>query len=74
MSISLLGWLFALGVVAHNAEEALFLPDWSKRAGRWHAPVRKAPFRFAVVVLSVAVLLAAWLASEMTFKALLSKG
>jgi len=23
MSLSLLGWLFALGVVAHNAEEAL---------------------------------------------------
>ena len=63
MSLSLLGWLFALGVVAHNAEEALFLPAWSARAGRWHAQVGAPPFRFAVAVLSAAVLLAAWLAS-----------
>ena len=63
MSLSLLGWLFALGVVAHNTEEALFLPAWSVRAGRWHVPVGSNPFRFAVVVLSVAVLVAASLAS-----------
>lgn len=63
MSLSLLGWLFAFGVVVHNAEEALFLPAWSALAGRWHAPVGATPFRFAVAVLSAAVLLAAWLAS-----------
>ena len=26
MRVSILGWLFALGVLAHNAEEALLLP------------------------------------------------
>ncbi|WP_150047795.1 HXXEE domain-containing protein [Methylomonas rhizoryzae] len=63
MSFSLLGWLFALGVVIHNTEEALFLPAWSTRAGRWHVQVGTFPFRFAVVVLSIAVIFAAWLSS-----------
>jgi len=63
MSLSLLGWLFALGVVVHNLEEALFLPAWSARAGRWHVHVTPGAFRFAVAVLSVAVVVAAWLAS-----------
>ena len=63
MSFSLLGWLFALGVVIHNIEEALFLPAWSTRAGRWHVQVGAFPFRFAVVVLSTAVIVAAWLSS-----------
>ncbi|MGC1175803.1 HXXEE domain-containing protein [Polaromonas sp.] len=64
MSLSLLGWLFALGVVVHNVEEAWLLPAWSARAGRWHVRVTPAVFRFAVTVLSVAVLAAAWLASS----------
>lgn len=63
MSFSLLGWLFALGVVIHNTEEALFLPAWSTRAGRWHVQIGAFPFRFAVVVLSIAVIFAAWLSS-----------
>lgn len=63
MSISLLGWLFAVGVVVHNTEEALLLPAWSQSAGRWHTKVDAGPFRFAVAALSVAVLIAAWLAS-----------
>lgn len=61
--VILLGWLFALGVVIHNTEEALFLPAWSARAGRWHVQVSAKTFRFAVVILSVAVVLAAWLAA-----------
>lgn len=63
MSFSLLGWLFALGVVIHNTEEALFLPAWSTRAGRRYVQVDAFPFRFAVVVLSAAVIVAAWLSS-----------
>jgi hypothetical protein len=63
VSLSLLGWLFAFGVVVHNAEEALLLPSWSERAGRWHPRVASKEFRFAVAVLSVVVLLAAALAS-----------
>lgn len=63
MSFSLLGWLFAFGVVIHNTEEALFLPAWSTRAGRWHVKVGAFPFRVAVVVLSTVVIVAAWLFS-----------
>ncbi|MBD8871958.1 HXXEE domain-containing protein [Rhodanobacter sp. DHB23] len=62
MSLPLLGWLFALGVVAHNAEEAWLLPSWPGRPRfRW-AAVDAGPFRFAAAVLSLAALLAAWLA------------
>ena len=63
MSLSFLGWLFALGVVIHNVEEALFLPAWSLCAGRWPRAVSAVAFRFAVTVLSMAVLIAAWFAS-----------
>ena len=63
MSLSLLGWLFAFGVIAHNTEEAIFLPAWSANAGRWHFSVSSGAFRFGAVVLSVAVLVAALLAS-----------
>lgn len=63
MSLSLIGWLFALGVSLHNVEEAFLLPKWSMQAGRWHSPVQPSVFRFAVAVLTGAVLLAAWLAT-----------
>lgn len=52
MSLATIGWLFTLGVLAHNAEEALCLPAWSACAGRWHTPVGKREFRFAVAALS----------------------
>ena len=51
-----------LGVLAHNAEEALWLPRWSQSAGRWHAPVTSLQFSFAVSVLSL-ILVAAGLAA-----------
>lgn len=53
MSLIALAWLFTLGVTLHNAEKALFLPAWSKSAGRWHARVGSRDFAFAVVVLSL---------------------
>lgn len=53
MSLDTIGWLFTLGVLAHNAEEALWLPGWSAYAGRWHTPVGAGEFRFAVGVLSL---------------------
>jgi hypothetical protein len=55
MSLVALAWLFTLGVVAHNTEEAIFLPAWSMTAGRWHAPVSSREFVFAVTVLSLAL-------------------
>ena len=48
-----LHWAFVLVVTLHNLEEAVWLPEWSRQAGRWHHPVRPAPFRFAAVVLTI---------------------
>jgi hypothetical protein len=56
MSPIAIAWLFTAGVLAHNIEEALFLPRWSVGAGRWHVPVGPGEFRFAVAVLSAALL------------------
>lgn len=63
VKISFLGWLFALGVLAHNAEESWLLPQWSASAGGWHPSVSSAEFQFAAAVLSLAVILCAWAAS-----------
>lgn len=65
MSLVTLTWLFTLGVVAHNTEEAIFLPAWSTTAGRWRAPVGSREFVFAVTALSLllVVLAAAALAA-----------
>lgn len=56
MSLGALAWLFAFGVLLHNAEEAVLLPAWSSTAGRWHARVGTREFVFAVTVLSLALL------------------
>jgi hypothetical protein len=40
-------------VTLHNAEEAIWLPGWSKRAVLWRSPVSPGSFRFAVVVLTL---------------------
>jgi hypothetical protein len=55
MSFGQLQWLFPIVVVLHNAEEAIWFPDWTKRAGCWHAPVAPGVFRFTVLVLTVLV-------------------
>ena len=49
-----LPWVFTAAVLLHNAEEALFLPSWSRRVRRWYRPVGNAEFRFAALVVSVA--------------------
>lgn len=41
----------------------MWLPAWSEAAGRWHAPVGAAGFRFAVAVLSLLLVVAAAAAS-----------
>ena len=63
MSLSTLRWLFVLGVLIHNTEEALLLPPWSNTAGRWHTRVTATEFRFAVVVLSCALIIFSVVAS-----------
>jgi zinc transporter ZupT len=52
MSVSTIGWLFTVGVLIHNAEEAVSLPAWTKSAGKWHEPVEPREFWFVVTVLS----------------------
>lgn len=58
-----LSWLFVGAVAAHNLEEAIWLPAWSQTAGRWHRSVGSAEFRFAVLVLTLLAVFAAWLAT-----------
>ncbi len=63
MSFRTLEWLFPLVITLHNAEEALWLPGWWKRAGRWHAPVAPGAFRFAVAVVTVLAYAITWLSA-----------
>lgn len=45
--------LFPIAVTIHNIEEAIWLPAWSKSAAKFHQPMDKAVFRFAVIVITV---------------------
>jgi hypothetical protein len=64
MSFQHLLWLFPIVVTLHNAEEAIWLPSWSKRAVLWHNPVTPGSFRFAVAVLTVLAFAITWLSAE----------
>jgi len=44
--------LFLLGFSLLNLEEALWLPEWSKHAKKFHKEVRKNEFRFAVIIIT----------------------
>ncbi len=55
MSLETLAWLFTLGVLLHNAEEALLLPRRPLRLGPWR--VRAAPREFALAALIFSLLL-----------------
>ncbi len=63
MSFTLLCWLFAVSITLHNLEEALWLPQWSQSAGRWHHPMGTREFRFALGVLTALAYGAAYLAA-----------
>lgn len=45
--------MFLLGFTLHNLEEALWLPRWSRDAGKYHRPVEAIPFIFAVIVVTM---------------------
>ena len=57
-------WLFPLAVTLHNLEEAIWLPAWSRSAGRWQRVVHPGAFRFAVAVLTLLAYLVAWWSVE----------
>jgi hypothetical protein len=63
MSFGHLLWLFPIVLTLHNAEEAIWFPDWTKRAGRWHAPVAPGVFLFAVLVFTVLAFGITWLSA-----------
>jgi hypothetical protein len=65
MSFGNLQWLFPIVVTLHNAEEAIWLPGWSKRAVLWHSPVSPGSFRFSVAVLTVLAFVITWLSAEL---------
>ncbi|MGD0546454.1 MAG: HXXEE domain-containing protein [Terracidiphilus sp.] len=63
MSFRSLEWLFPIVITLHNAEEAIWFPDWTKRAGRWYRPGPVAPgvFRFAVAIFTLLAFAVTWL-------------
>ncbi len=63
MSFQNLLWLFPIVVTLHNAEEAIWLPGWSKRAVLWRSPVTPGTFRFTVAVLTVLAFAITWLSA-----------
>lgn len=45
--------IFLLGFTLHNIEESIWLPGWSKYAKKFHAPVGRNQFIFAVIVVTI---------------------
>lgn len=54
ITLNLLKLLFLLGFTLHNLEEALWLPQWSKLAKKFHEPVERNQFIFALVIITMA--------------------
>jgi len=45
--------LFLIGFTLHNLEESVWLPDWSKHAKKFHKPVERNQFIFAVIIITM---------------------
>jgi len=46
--------IFLFGFTLHNIEEAIWLPEWSKFAKKFHEPVESSQFIFAVIIVTIA--------------------
>ncbi|MBZ0309203.1 MAG: HXXEE domain-containing protein [Anaerolineae bacterium] len=56
-------WLFfPLAITLHNIEEAIWLPKWSQKAGRFHKPVVANEFYFAVLCVTLLAYLSTFFA------------
>jgi hypothetical protein len=64
MSFQRLLWFFPIAVTLHNAEEAIWFPDWTKRVRRWPAPVAPGVFRFAAAVFTIMAFAVTWLSAR----------
>jgi Protein of unknown function with HXXEE motif len=63
LPLAVLGWLFTLGVLLHNMEEALYLPTWSSHGSKWRMPVEARIFRLAAVIFSALLVILTTIAS-----------
>jgi hypothetical protein len=45
--------IFLLGFTIHNIEESVWLPEWSKHAKKFHEPVERNQFIFAVIIVTI---------------------
>jgi Protein of unknown function with HXXEE motif len=57
LSLATLGWLFTLGVLVHNTEEAIWLPAWAASVRPLRFTVSSNVFRFAAVAQSLLLVL-----------------
>ena len=64
MNFQSLQWLFPIVVTLHNAEEAIWFPEWTQRVRRWPAPVTPGVFRFAVTVFTILAFAVTWLSAR----------
>lgn len=56
--LTILSLFFIFGITLHNAEEALWLPQWSRYAGKFRKPVARNEFLFAAIVITMLAYLA----------------
>ena len=59
ISLTTLGWLFTLGVLAHNTEEAIWLPAWTTRVRPLRFTLSSSVFRIAAVAQSLLLVILA---------------
>lgn len=52
MNISSIALLFMFTITLHNMEEALWLPQWSHQVRKYHKPVERNEFHFALIVIT----------------------
>jgi hypothetical protein len=52
-SLSWIFWAFPVAFTIHNIEEALWLPGFSQSAKKYHKPVGRFEFVFALIVITV---------------------
>jgi len=52
-NLSSIIWIFPLTITLHNIEEALWLPSWSQKVNRYHKPVGKNEFYFALICVTL---------------------
>ncbi|MBZ0282907.1 MAG: HXXEE domain-containing protein [Anaerolineae bacterium] len=63
MTTAYLMWIFfPMAITLHNLEEAIWLPKWSQRVGRFHKPVAPNEFYFTVLCVTVLAYLSTFLA------------